>query len=256
MNATKFFLSNLYLGVAFSAVALASRAFRYFEYKGYYAADWLSIPRDLMVCSEHFLAGVGFPALLVAFSWLCWGFGRTRIDAVASRKLQLVDDYAAVGWMFAQTAGYLAYAAYWEFAPHEAIGPATGKLANQFVFDAFGVALYLAIMAGKRAFALTRELGREVCVPGFRIGAINGTARGATVADLERYHSLYPRLGLFISMLDDGSGETVPRLVFVWDGEEIFNPLCGSSPWAHVDPAAEYGISLADAQAIVRINGC
>lgn len=257
MNARKFFLTNLYLAIGLCGVAFASRAFRHFEYKGYYVARGLGIPRELMVSGEHFLAAIGFPALLVAISWLLWGVVRSRTTAVESRAMRRIDDYAAAVLMFGQVFVYMAYAAYWEFAPHGAVGPVTGKLANQFAFDVFGLAQYIAIMTKTRAFALTRELGREVAVPGFRFfGADAGGLRGATVTDLARYHARYPRLGLYITMHDDGSGETLPRLVFVASGEVVFNPLCGSPLWLHADPAAEYGIPLVDAMAIARINRC
>ncbi len=248
MNARKFLLTNTRLAVGFCGVALASRAFRYFEYKSYYAADWLAIPRELMACGEHFLAAIGFPAMLVAISWFFWGVVRSRTVAVDSQAMRCVDDYAAAALIFAQVFVCMGYAAYWEFASHGAVGTVTGKLANQFVFDVYGLAQYLAIMTAKRAFALTRQLGREVSVPGFRFfGADAGSLRGATVADLARYHGRYPRLGLYITMHDDESGEPLPRLVFVSGGEEIFNPLCSSPLWLHADPAAEYGISLVDA---------
>ncbi|WP_227461082.1 hypothetical protein [Cupriavidus pauculus] len=257
MNARKFLLTNLHLAVGFCGVAFVSRAFRYFEYKGYYVADWLAIPRDLMACGEHFLAAIGFPALLVAVSWFLWGVVRSRTVAVRPQRMRRVDDYAAATLMFAQVFVYMGYAAYWEFAMHGAVGPVTGKLANQFAFDVYGLAQYIAIMTAKRAFPLTRELGREVAVPGFQFfGADAGGLRGATVADLTRYHARYPRLGLYITMHDDGSGETLPRLVFIWGGEEIFNPLCSSPLWLHADPAAEYGIPLIDALPIARINRC
>ncbi|MWL91390.1 hypothetical protein [Cupriavidus sp. SW-Y-13] len=262
MNARKFLFTNIRLAVGLCGVALASRAFRYFEYKGYYSADWLTIPRELMACGEHFLAAIGFPAMLVAMSWFLWSEVRSRTVAVDSQAMRRVDDYAAAALMFVQVFVYMGYAAYWEFASHGAIGPVTGKLANQFVYDVYGLAQYIAIMNAKRAFASTREMGREVAVRGFRFfGADAGGLRGATVADLARYHARYPRLGLYITMHDDtmhdeGSGELLPRLVFIWGGEEIFNPLCGSPLWLHADPALEYGISLVDALAIARINRC
>jgi len=210
-----------------------------------------------MACGEHFLAAIGFPAMLVAISWSLWSVVRSRTVAVDSQATRLVDDYAAAALMFVQVFVYMGYAAYWEFASHGAVGPVTGKLANQFVFDVYGLAQYLAIMTTKRAFASTRELGREVAVAGFRFfGADVGSMCGATVDDLARFHARYPRLGLYITMHDDGSGEVLTRLVFIWGGEEIFNPLCGSPLWLHADPALEYGISLVDALAIARINRC
>ncbi|SDD58511.1 hypothetical protein SAMN05216345_111147 [Cupriavidus sp. YR651] len=256
MNAKKLFFINLYLAFGFCGAALASRAFRYFEYKGWFAAPWLAIPRDWMACIEHVLTGIGFPALLVAISWLSWGLVRSRTRAVESRAMQLIDSYGAAILMFAQVTVYLVYAAYWEFAPHGAVGPVTGKLANQFIFDVLGVAQYIAIMTKLRAFASTRELGREISLSGFRFFRADAGPSGVTVADLERFHSRYPKLGLYITMHDDGGGETRPRLVFICDGMEVYNPLCGSPTWVQVDPAAEYGIARTDALAIARVNGC
>lgn len=79
---------------------------------------------------------------------------------------------------------------------------------------------------------------------------------GATVEDLTRFHARYPNVQFRIAIHDNGCGDSLPRLIFTHDGEDIFNPLRDATLCNPVDPVVEYGLQLEDAKAIAATNDC